>query len=138
MMELTETFLKLITIAIIVVGVLSLYFSFIGYNVTVEARSGERDAVILGNSLLSSKCLIYENTENVFSEEKLDDIVVDSTCLTDRYPKYGSAQIKLQDDFTKTWKIILGPADVGGEVKFYAAVRTHSGEVKPAFLVVTV
>ena len=42
MMDLSENFLKLLQIAIIVTSMLALYFSFIGYNITIQSNSVQR------------------------------------------------------------------------------------------------
>ena len=47
MMELTEDFLKLLQIALIVVGVLAIYFSYISYNVIIDSRGAEREAIMI-------------------------------------------------------------------------------------------
>ena len=136
MMDLTENFLKLLQIAVIVVGVLALYFTYIGYNVKVEARTGERSAVVLGNFLLSSNCLTYGDTTSLFSEDKINNMMVDSSCIKNSYP-YGSVNINIIKS-TKKWTFNLGTANVGGEAEFDVAVKMSSGEVNLAQMVVDV
>ena len=137
MMELTEDFLKLLQIAIVVVGVLALYFSYIGYNVTVESRTAERDALIIGNSLLSSDCLTYLGTKSLFSEDKLVNVQSDPSCLQRNYPN-GTIKVQLQDLSSK-WQFTIGPSNLGGETKLSVAVKmSGTGEVKPANMVVKV
>jgi len=134
MMELTEDFLKLLQIALVVVGVLAIFFSYINYNVIVEARGAEREALILGNSLLSSNCLTYSDTKSLFSEDKLINMQYDPSCLKKQYP-YGAVKIILD---SSTWIIDIGSFDLGGEAKFNVAVRKTTGEIKPALMIVKV
>jgi len=137
MMDLTENFLKLIQIALVVVGALALFFSYINYNITVDARSAEREALILGNALLSSDCLTYSDTKSLFSEDKLINMQTDSSCLKKQYP-YGNVKVELQDSTAK-WQIDIGPTNLGGESKFNVAVRNAtSGIIKPALMTVYV
>lgn len=136
-MEITEDFLKLLQIALIVVGVLAIYFSYMSYNITVDARKGERDAIILGNTLLSSDCLTYSDTQSLFSEDKLNNIQADSTCLSKQYP-FGAVNVELQD-LSKKWSIDLGPFDMGSDVTLAVAViNSTTGEIKPASMLVKV
>lgn len=136
MMELTEDFFKLLQIALVVVGVLAIYFSYVSYNVIVETRSAEREALLIGNTLLSSDCLTYSDTKSLFSEDKLNDMQSDSTCLKKQYV-YGNISIELQDK-SNNWQINLGSSNLGGENKIYVAVRLNSGVVEPALMSVTV
>lgn len=136
MMELTEDFLKLLQIALIVVGVLAIYFSYVTYNVTVDARTAERDSLEIGNSLLSSSCLTYLDTNGLFSEEKLDSIQSDSSCLERVYSNF-SAEVDLQGSVTK-WQFSVGTPGSSGTTTLSVAVKMSSGEVKPASLVVKV
>jgi len=135
-MELTEDFLKLLQIALVVVGVLAIFFSYINYNIIVEARGAEREALILGNSLLSSDCLTYSDTKSLFSEDKLINMQSDLSCLKKQYP-YGAVKIEL-NDLTSKWQIDIGSFDLGGEAKFDVVVRMNSGIIKPALMVVKV
>ena len=59
MEELSEDFLKLLQMALLVVGVLSIFFIFISYNFTVSSNEADREAYVLGDALLSEKCLTY-------------------------------------------------------------------------------
>jgi len=136
MMDLTENFIKLLQIAIIVVGVLSIYFSYINYNITVEARKGERDAIVLGNFLLSSNCLTYGDTKSLFAEDRLIILQGDATCIGSKYP-FGGFIVELLDLSSK-WQARMGPNDLGREAVFSVVVRMNSGEIKPATMVVKV
>ncbi len=135
-MDLTENLLKLIQIAIIVVGVLAIYFSYISYNITIDARSAERGALILGNSLLSNDCITY-GTKSLFSEDKLNDMLSDASCLEKQYP-YGAFKVELLD-FTEKWEISIGSTSLNREAKFNVAVEyVTTGEIKPALMTVYV
>lgn len=135
MMKLSEFFSKLLQIALIVVGVLAIFFTYVSYNIIISQSEAEREATILGNSLLSSDCLIYSNTKNLFSDEKLDNMVADSSCF--KYP-YGVVEIGLLD-LTNNWVFEIGTTDLGGEREFDVAVRNSiTGERKPALMVVRV
>ena len=129
-MELTEDFLKLLQIALVVVGVLAIFFSYINYNIIVEAREAEREALILGNSLLSSNCLTYSDIKSLFSEDKLINMQSDPSCLKKQYP-YGAVKVE-------QWQFEIGSFNLGGEAKFNVAVRKTTGEIKPALMTVKV
>lgn len=139
MMELTEDFLKLLQIAVVVVGVLGLYFSYVSYNVTVSTREAQRGALMLGNSLLSSDCLTYYDIKSLFSEEKLNDSQNDPSCLKREYP-YGLVEVDLQDSSVSPnkWQFAIGSDNMGGESTTIVAVKMNSGEIKPAYMVVKV
>ena len=134
-MDLTENFLKLIQIALVVVGVLAIYFSYINYNITVDARSAEREALILGNNLLSDDCITY-GTKSLFSEDKLNNMLLVASCLKKQYP-YGAFKVELLD-LTKKWEVGIGSTNLNGEAKFNVVVRTTTGEIKPALMMVYV
>jgi hypothetical protein len=136
MMDLSENFLKLIQLAIIVVGCLAIFFTYINYNITVETSSSGREAVVFGYSMLSSECLTYSNTQSLFEENKLASMQADSSCLKKVYP-YGYIEVNLQD-MSEKWQIEIGGLGTSAETTYNVAVRLDSGEVKPAFMVVKI
>ena len=131
----TTTFFKLLHLAIIVVGVLAIFFSYIEYNIFIETRESEREALLVGNSLLSNDCLTYANTKSLFSEDKLNNIYSASTCLKQQYP-YGNITITLG---STTWIIEIEDSSLGGEASFPVMIRNSiTGERKLALMVVKV
>jgi hypothetical protein len=136
MMELTEDFLKLLQIAFLVVGVLSIFFIYINYSFTVASNDAEREVFMLGNSLLSSECLtVIRNGElmkALFSQNKLDTL--DPSCI--KYPN-GKVNITLLD-YSRSWKIIFSTPTKNKEAKFYVVVKLDSGDIVPAEMVVSI
>jgi hypothetical protein len=132
MMELTEDFVKLMEIAIVVVGTLSVFFTYLEYNITVTQDAAGRESVILGNYILDNKCLTYEGAKGLFDSSKFDS--VSASCFN--YP-YGSFTIELWDE-SEEWGFVIASSDAGGEAAFTVAVRMSDGEVKPATLEVKV
>ena len=135
-MDLTENFLKLLEIALIVVGVLAMFFSFVSYNINIQDNSAEKNAIVIGNFLLSSDCLTYSGTKSLFSEEKLDNMKTNPSCLQMQY-LFGVADVKLQD-LSKSWPIEISSPSIGKMVDFSVVVRMNSGESKPATMVVRI
>jgi len=136
MMEITEDFLKLIQIAFIVTGVLAIFFTYIQYNIFVSQDRAEREAVILGNSLLSDDCLTYSNTRGLFSEEKIEN--ANPSCFN--YP-YGSVTIELLEDIgIEPWNFEVGEdVKLHGESEIFVAVKLKTtGEIKAAKMMVEV
>jgi len=128
MMELTEDFLKLLQIAFIVTGVLAIFFTYVQYNIFVTQNRAEREAIILGNFLLSSEYLTYSNTKSLFSEEKLESIDPSSF----NYP-YGSVKVGLLEDIgIGPWEFEIETSDLGGKADFTVAVKLKTGEIKIA------
>lgn len=136
MMDLTENFLKLLQLALIVVGVLAIYFSFISYNITIQERSVERDVMILGNFLLSNDCLTYSDTKSLFDEDKLIDKTNTEDCLRQQY-LFGLVDVELQDESEK-WLIEITTPTTGKKEEFNVVVRMNSGESKSAIMVVKI
>jgi len=136
MFDMSENLLTLIQIALVVIGVLGLYFSFIGYNITVQARDVEREAMIIGNFLLSSSCLTYSDTKSLFDETKLDNMKADSSCLQQQH-LFGVVIVNL-DGSSKNWPIEITPIVTGKTADFIVAVRMNSGETRIATMVVKI
>lgn len=130
-MELTEDFLKLLEIAIIIVGVGSIFFTYINYNITVSQDSAGRNAIVLANYLLDNRCLTYQGTKGLFDSAKFSSVA--KSCFS--YP-YGSFKITLQSG--RSWSFSIGPDDEQGEARLTVSVRTEKGEVVPATLEVSV
>ncbi len=134
-MELTEDFLKLMEIAIIVAGVLSIFFTYINYNIIVSNKGAEREAFVLGNALLSSDCLTLNNTKGLFSQEKIELMVRDSSCF--KYP-YGVVEISVVDGSIPPWEFSLGGLKLGGEAEFLVLIKLNNNKNKIARMVVKV
>jgi hypothetical protein len=136
MMELTEDFLKLIQIALIVVGALSIFFTYVTYNIIIRSNEAEREALVLGNALLSSDCLIYSDTRSLFSQDKLINMGSDPSCL--KYP-YGSVTVELVNAIPPHyWSFKIKDPVLDGEADFSVAVRLNTGEIKQALMKVKV
>ena len=136
MMELSEDFLKLLQTALLVIGLLVIFLIFISYNITVIHSEAKREAYVLGDYLLASRCLVLTDNNNVakglLSEEKLD--LIDPSCIN--YPN-GEVEINLTDS-TKYWNITLGPSGKDEKAIFAVAVKLKIGEIKPATMTVTI
>lgn len=133
MMELTEDFIKLLQLALVITGVLSIFFTYIQYNLFVNQDEAGREAIILGNYIMDNKCLTYQGMKSLFDEAKLD--TADATCFN--YP-YGSFKVEFLDvSVTKSWSIMLYDMKRGSSAKFIVSVvMKDTGEVKPARLTV--
>jgi hypothetical protein len=136
MMELSEDFLKMLQIAMLVVGLLIIFLIFISYNIEVFHDEKQRSAYVLGDYLLASDCIAWEDNGNVvkgvLSEGKLD--TVDPSCIN--YP-YGSIEVELLEDIGKgPW--VIGMEDAEGErAVFTVVVKLTNGEIKTAKMTVT-
>jgi hypothetical protein len=134
MMELTEDFVKLLTIAFTVAGVLSIFFIFISYDIVVQHSAAEREANIVGDALLSDKCLTELDPngyaiKSLFLEEKLDNL--QTSCI-----KYYKIKFTIESA-TKSWEFEIGtPGEISAT--FDVAIKTLSGEIKPGELIVMV
>jgi len=140
MEELSEDFLKLLQLAILVVGVLSIFFIFISYNFTVLSNEAQREAHVLGDALLSDVCLTYTSDNKpvkaLFTENKLDAAQSDPSCV--KYPN-GRIDILILDCGgypNCDWSINIGPHDIGEQAIFHVAVRLDSDDVKLARMTV--
>jgi hypothetical protein len=138
MMELSEDFIKLLQTAFLVVGTLTIFLIFIQYNITIINNEARREAYVIGDSLLGSKCLAetYYNgvIKSLFSEDKINEMSSGSSCI-----KYIDYEVNITlSDKSKTWFINLGLPKRGGEAEFIVAVKMTDGEVKPAKMTVKV
>jgi hypothetical protein len=108
MSELTEDFLKMIQIALVVVGVLSIFFIFIQYNIALQYSYARNEALMLGDYSLSSDCLAEASAETghimkaVLSKSKIENY--EDGCI--KYPVGYLRITTLDKTFTKT--IIIG------------------------------
>lgn len=136
MMELTDDFIKLLQIAFLVVGSLSIFMIFINYNFTVYSNEAEREVFILGDALLSSKCLTVtyhdKPVKALFSQDKLDTL--NPLCI--EYPK-GKINIDLLDN-SMNWEITLSAPSEDEKVSFDVVVKLNSGDIKPAKMTVSI
>jgi len=136
-MEITEDFLKILQLAVIILGVIGIFFTYIYYNVIVNSESKQREAVVLGDALLGSTCLTetYFNTpmKGLFLESKLDSF--STSCVN--FPD-GQVNIKLLDG-SKSWSFQFSSTLSGISTSpYYVAVKLSSGRIVPARLDVTV
>ena len=138
MMELSEDFIKLLQMAFLVVGTLTIFLIFIQYNITLIQNEARREAFVVGDALLGSKCLAekYNNyvIKGLLSEEKMNEIKSDTSCI--KYIDY-EVNITLSDE-SKVWFFNLGVPKRGGEAEFIIAVNLTNGEIKPANMTVRV
>lgn len=141
-MELTENFLKLLQIAFIVIGLLTIFLIFIQYSVTVIHNEAKREAYVLGDALLASECLALTNNGNVvkalFSKEKLDIIESDSSCI--KYPNV-KVDIELINCGTHPncgWSFELNGPYKGEDANFILAIKMNDNSIEPARMVVTI
>jgi len=135
MMELTEDFLRALQLALFIIGVLAIFFIFISYSITVYASDAEKRVFVLGNILLSSPCLTDSNVKSLFSNKKLDQMVIDSSCIN--YPD-GSVSVTLLDGST-SWIFNFGTSTLGKKARFAVNVKNMTtSEIKPAEMVVTI
>lgn len=136
MMEFTEDFLKLVQIALVVVGALSIFFTYVSYNILIKTNEANREATLLGNILLASDCLTYQNNVGLFEESKLIAMSANSSCL--KYP-YGSVSIDLVDVIpSQNWDFEVNAPVLNGEENFYISVKLNDGKVEKALMVVKV
>jgi hypothetical protein len=135
MMELSEDFLKMIQIALMIVGLLVIFLIFISYNIEVIHSEAKRDTYVLGDYLLASKCLALEEDGNVlkgvFSEEKIEKSESNPSCI--KYP-YGSIKIELLDKSVEPW--LIGDSEIEGGTEFIVAIKMKNDEIKTAKMTV--
>jgi hypothetical protein len=132
MMELTENFIKLLQLALVVTGVLSIFFTYIQYNLLVNQDQAGREAIILGNYLLDNKCLTYHGMKSLFDEAKLET----ATAGCFNYP-HGSFKVELLDSSADKWSFEITENKRGGTASFTVSVMMKdTGEVKPARMTV--
>ena len=137
MFELTEDFIKMLQIAFLVVGTLSIFLIFISYDVNVYRDEARRDALLFLESLLTDRCLtVVENNKPVkalFSGDKLDNLEPD--CI---HFENATIEIELLDG-TKSWNIDFGPAVPQKDTKteeFNVAIDMGTEGIKPGTIVV--
>ena len=143
-MEIAEDFIKMLTIAVAIVGILAIFFVFIQYNIIINYEDDYRKALVLGDALLASKCLaeVDENgyiIKGLFLESKLNDIVGNPECI--HYDK-GKFSVKMIDE-SKVWEDISISQGLlgGGETTYVVSVKfdeTGNNEVRLANMVVMV
>ena len=130
----TETFLNLLQIAFIVVGLLAIFLTFVVYNVTIVSDESSRKAFVLGNSIISSNC-ITDGRKGVFLESKLN--TVNKACFN---ADEGSITITVLGT-GQNWNFDLGGSDQSSSPNFNVLVKldvTGGGSVKIAKLVVKI
>ena len=129
MMELTEDFIKILQIIIAIIGALAIFLIFVNYNIIVNFNEAERNALLLGDALLGSKCLadidLNGNAiKGLFLEEKLNSIAIDKSCLSSKY-KFGKITVEADE----TWEIELGEDKKTVKTTLAVAVKKTTGEV---------
>jgi len=131
--ELTQTFIKLVQIALVVVGALAIFFTYISYEITVYRNDANREVYILGNALMSSSCLT-DGIKGLLTQSKIDSMVADSSCF-----KYPIGKVTISSTFyTPAVTIDLGSADIEEEAEFDILIRLNSGQIEPGEMVVTI
>lgn len=136
-MTLGELLIKLMIIGLTVIGLVIIFILFISYNVNLVHGKVEREAYVLGDYLLASKCLAMTENNNVikslFSEAKLD--MINPSCIN--YAK-GKVEINLTDS-SDSWGFELSPGAVYANEKaiFIVAVKMNDGRIKSANMTVT-
>lgn len=150
-MELTEDFIKIMKIAIVTIGVLSIFLIFVSYNITVTHSEGKREATVLGDSILSSRCIaVVKNgaaVKSLFSKVKLDSLnatpcttypcVINSQgCII--YPNGKISIMMLDDTINWGWDLELGSANKGSNIDFTVAIMDESNVIRPAKMTVMV
>jgi len=138
-MELTEDFIKMLQIAFLIIGIMSIFLIFVNYNISVFNDEARRESVILLESLLSNNCLTVVRdgrpVKSLFSSEKLDQVVLDSSCI--KY-NYGKIKIELLDKSKPPWVIDLGSSNKDVETEpFIVAIDLKDEGVKPGKITVS-
>ena len=139
MFELTEDFIKMLQIAFLVVGTLSIFLIFISYDVNVFRDEARREALLFLEGLLTDRCLaVVENNKSIkalFSGDKLDNLEED--CIV-----YENATIQIELlDGTRAWSIDFGPAVPQKDIKteeFNVAIDMGAEGIKPGTIVVSI
>jgi len=136
MEELAEDLMTLVQIALLLVGVLAIFFTYVNYRVIVNSHEKEREAMILGNYLLSSDCLTYLNITSLFSEDNLISMKNDPSCL--KYPSFFVSVEILNSNPQQIWEFSKDISTFEGSSEINVAVRLNTGEVKQALMAVNV
>jgi hypothetical protein len=134
MMELTEDFLTLLITAVLIIGVLSVFLIFIYYNIIVNIDESRREVFILGDTLLSNLCLT-DGLKGLFSEEKLDQLTADASCLGELNIDYIAITIY---ETGEIWNIKIENTNIGRDARFDVNVKLETGETKLAEMVVVI
>ena len=125
--ELTATFVKLVQIGLVIVGALAIFFTYVEYEILVHYSSFDREVYLVGNSLLSSKCLT-NGMKGVLIQSKIENF--DKNCFV--YP--GKFIVKTEE-YSK--EIELKPKPSYSINKTYDAVLlNNAGQIEPAKLIV--
>ena len=99
----------MLQISFLIIGTLSIFLIFISYNIDVFVDEARREALMLLESMLTNDCLTVveegKPVKGLFSAEKLDQIVLDPSCI--KYD-YGIVEIELLDKSRAPWTINLG------------------------------
>jgi len=136
-MELTEDFIKLLTIAIGIVGVLAIFFIFIQYNILIGYSSAHRESLVLGDSLIINPCIVELDSsgypiKGLLSKKLLDNYA--EGCM-----KYNRGEIKIVLEDEPYEKIIkLGPNTGSSRTTYPIAIKMDLGDVKIGFLEVAI
>lgn len=143
MMDLSELLTKLMQLGIMVIGILIIIFMFISYSVNVYHEDTERQAYVLGDYLLSSKCLAETDIsgnviKSLLSEARISAIASSpppSPCIN--YEK-GNIEIKCFPPATCDWNFNLTANAVyeNKNAQFVVAVKRLDGSIVPANLTV--
>jgi hypothetical protein len=143
MMDLSELLIKLMQLGIMVIGILIIFFMFISYNVNIYNEDTERQAYVLGDHLLSSRCLTEMDSNNnviksLFVETKVSNVQANPTqCIN--YEK-GKVEIDILNCVTPpcSWSFDLKPSATyeNKNAQFIVAIKRADGSIVPANMTV--
>jgi len=134
--EFTQTFIKLIQIALVMIGALSIYFTYVSYEITVHSNDANREAYILGNALMSSSCLT-DGTKGLLIESKINSLTPNDPAKCINYPN-GNIEIKWG---ATTKPIDIGSATAGKSAEFDILIKldvTGGGAIEEGKMTVSV
>jgi hypothetical protein len=144
MMDLSELLIKIMQLGLMVIGILIIFFMFISYNVNISNEDLERQAYVLGDYLLSSRCLTEIDSSNnviksLFLETKINAVKNDPSCIN---YENGNISIKILNcvpPSTCDWNFDLQPEATyqNKNAQFIVAVKRTDGSVVPANMTVT-
>jgi len=127
--ELTQTFIKLVQIALVIIGALAIFFTYVSYEITLYRNDANREAYVLGNALMSSLCLT-DGIKGLLIQSKIDNF--DTSCF-----EYPNGEVTISAGaYSRT--IIFGPADIGKKAEFDILVKLDTGPIEPGTMVVSI
>jgi len=121
--ELTETFIKLIQVGLVIVGALAIFFTYVSYELTAHTNDARREAYILGNAIMSSDCFT-DGVKGLLVQSKINNAVV--SCFD--YTK-GKIQIK-STTVDQTIMFGSGATPNGIEEDFNILIKLNDGSIE--------